>query len=48
MSKGQNYVQITATNSFMQSFSSDTESGLLGLNYLMSVFDILDKMPDIN
>ena len=51
LSKGQNNVQSRPTNSFMQNFSSDTKRGILWLNhvnYLNSVFDIFDKMPDIN
>ena len=48
LSKGQNYVQSIPTNSFMQSFSSDTQPGILLLNYLRSVFDIFDKIPDIS
>ena len=32
----------------MQSISSNTQPGLLWLNYLRSVFDIFDKVPDIN
>ena len=48
LSKGQNYVQSTTTNSFMQGFSSDTQPRILRLNYLRFAFDIFDKMSDIN